>query len=371
MRFSVNYSKEKGPYVSCGGEEVFRLHDESTGVEAFHQFGNGDDAFRILNPNGIGFKRRPFAGEVIPSGLHAAWSGCLRTAISLVGANHTALPRPGYDPLNGLHTGLASLPDVPEKRRIDGSEDGPGITQVTYYELDNTGTSPLIYAHAGVERRATLMAGPYGTVYVIADDIKALSACRLGIVNHPNPLAQVGDRVILPNIDSECIVRDRDGKATIEMHPFVSASDKFLGAVVAERCFFLFIPPLDDGFVPMLLLREDGKGIGMRYRYVPDHPYAMVWYSPAGNYGLEFGDLPLGAPELDRLEMLHTYQPGEGWINELEIHFLNDEEAAKAFAAANKMDLSIVGPVDIEASGPDHAALAEAAATYNAKLLGV
>jgi len=362
-RFLCMYPKISGPY-SRGGEDVFVFVDQKTGIRVAHQFNNGGDAYEISDKDGPIFKERPFPGKVITPGLHEAWSGNLRTATKLVGANHTAFPRPGYDWMNGLHTGLASQPDIPERRRMDESDRETGVCQTAYYEVDATNTSPLIYAHAGVLRLPSLGISPYGgTVYRVHDEITALATCKLAILNHPNPLLRSGDRIVLPRTLG--VLRDRDGKAEIHEHPFVAASEHFLGQAVPERCFFAFIPPLNDGFVPILLLRQNGTAIGMRYFYQAKFPFIPIWYSPGGYCGLESGALPLGAEELTRLNMLPVFERGSGWTNIMELHFLDNPASVQAFMAANQMDGDVCGPVEILPSEKDHAALAEAATAYN------
>jgi hypothetical protein len=208
---------------------------------------------------------------------------------------------------------------------------------------------------------------PYGggTVYRVRDAITALDQCHMSIINHPNSLSMIGDRLVLPQ--TKCILRDRDGDAQLAQHPFVGVSEEFWKRCVPERCFFCHIEPLADGFVPVLQLRRNGQGIGMRYRYVADHPFISLWYSPGGYFGLESGDLPLGTTKLNELGILKMYNQGEGWVNEFEIHFLNDPAAAAAFVGLNHLDPTILGPEIVPWSGPNHDEVVLAAKHYNAE----
>lgn len=194
------------------------------------------------------------------------------------------------------------------------------------------------------------------TVLTRTDEIRALADSSVAQLEHINPLAPVGSRVILPWPRVDCVI-DRDGTTSPYANPFVEVTGEALAGRKKEHCFFTHIRPDDDGWVAAALQGPKGTGIGVRSKYDKRLPFFSVWFSRTGKkgvaaIGLEPGPLPLGAAETDRLEMRAVLEGGEEMTRMTELYFLDTSERMTTFLESNGMSAGSL-PKQFEKIGTD------------------
>jgi hypothetical protein len=195
-----------------------------------------------------------------------------------------------------------------------------------------------------------------GKVLTVDNEFTARRRCTLAPLDHFDPYAPAGSRVLLPWGQIVCIV-DRDGVTPEHMNPFREIRAETIEGMNKERCFFVLVRPLADGTIPLCLLypHEDKCGLGVRYSRAGWNKsfWIVVWYSPSTNrpewaaFGLEGGVLPLGGTRTAQLNLRPELCRGErlGW--KCEIHFLEDEDEIDLFLSANALDRNSTGPEEI------------------------
>ncbi|MFA6215460.1 MAG: hypothetical protein WC768_02740 [Patescibacteria group bacterium] len=368
-RLSVIRETVKGPFAPSGEEVVF-LRDSETGAKVTIQPDNGSDMIAIENPKGRSFRRRTVPGGVISPGNLAGMVGTLQTALMTIGANVTAIPTPGYAPFwHGLHMLLSIIPAEENSQKIDTNHADSVVSVQHRHKVSIANTDPRIACDLAITRRTTMaVCQSLGITIEQSDQVGAKTDCHISTLDHPNPLVEAGDQIILP-WKKVAILQDRDGNTPDGANPFTVIDHRFLGQAVPERCFFAHIRPNDKYQIPLLLKNRDNScGVGIVYDYLSRHPFVMIWYSPGGCCGLKYGDLPIGSDALYRLGMHELYTAGTALKKSFTIFLLNDEEAVRTFARRYQLDLAATGPTEISGCDENYVQLAEAAAATNTAL---
>jgi hypothetical protein len=355
-----------GPFTT-GPEEVLILRNNANGIEVVLQPSNGSDIIDVANPGGRLFKQRCVPGLVISPGILAGMlTGSLQTALMTIGPNITAIPTPGIDmspdPIHGLHTALAYTPPVPGSQSIKTT--AAFVSVGHNHEICVTNTDPRLACHLMVSRQTTLRDQEgLGTVIEQSDVVGVMKPGHVNMLDHPNMQTQPGDRIVLP-WNRVVVLQDRDGNTPQGANPFAGITNEFLGQPVRERCFFAAVRPDAAGLIPLLLLGQNGKGIGVVYKHLPNDPYICIWHSAGGYCGLERGSLPLGATKLHSRKMSTWYPTGASIEKWWAIHLLNDPVETANFCTTFGIEQGQAYARQIEGVLDNYAPLAEAVAAF-------
>lgn len=347
-----------GPCARQGAP--FVVLESGTGVRLYCQLDSGLDISHITGT------RWPFHCRSVPDSVAdgayvRASLGTLYHALGVLPAwNSTTLP--GFHEHTGLHAGLSGITTAREvmPRDIDGGASitvgyniGPGITG-NYF-------SQAIYA----TRTVMLYEEPLGNqkCVIIArdDEFEMQRECHMGHLEHPNVKFRRGDRICY-NPGALTCLRDRDGETPRGLNPFAGFDPEALSQFHAERCFLLHVlqvcPMGGESVVPMLLLAEDGTGLGFNSLPSENLPsWVMCWFSAMsdtdgeGVGSIEFGTLPFGAERAIALGLMPKLPKGAVVRRRTKIYLLDTPELVAAFVSRYGIETDASRyPTDI---GPD------------------
>jgi hypothetical protein len=177
----------------------------------------------------------------------------------------------------------------------------------TTYRISNAPTGNPAFNTEGTLKRNVSLAG---RVLTVTNEFQATRECTIAPLEHINPRVMARSRVLLPRDRVRCIV-DRDSPTPSHMDPFREVEDQAIRGSNAERCFFTYIEPADNGVVPVCLWQPDGTSLGFEFSCEGwTRPmFVMIWYSPSSDdpdkaiIGVEPGVPPLGGTRTDELRL--------------------------------------------------------------------
>lgn len=260
---------------------------------------------------------------------------------SRIGAWNTAW-EPGYHEYTGLHSGFTGCAPVGSEWRVVSAAD-PLCCIEAEYRLSWATTGNTFGQEVLASRRVGLREDDGVDVLWRSDVIEAVRTCIAGHLEHINPYAPIGARVVLPWDRVDCLF-DRDGDTPKHMNVFAGVEKEAIESVGKERCFLAHIRPdqSDQGWpVAVALVGPNGNGIGVRFRYDPRLPFTMIWYSPMTDQpdvavvGLEHGQLPLGHEETAALGIRPVLERGDTLSRYAEVVFCDTQEKMTAFQMRN------------------------------------
>lgn len=339
-----------GPYAPHGVPIVTLIGNGERPVEVDVQPDSGLEIPAIRIPGfWTRFLERRVEGAVMDGPNLLNSPNLAHQLASRIGAWNTAWEA-GYHEHTGLHSGFTGCAPVDSEWHVCGF-DGMTCVVAADYRLSWATTGNTFGQEVIARRRVRLCENDCGVVALQrSDEIEAVRTCTVSHLEHINPYAPIGSRVILPWERVDCIF-DRDGDTPKDMNVFTGVEKSAVEGVTKERCFFAHIRPdqSDSGWpVAVALVSSAGCGIGVRFRYDQRLPFTMIWYSPMtpeynrAVVGIEHGQLPLGHEETAALGVRPVLEQGSILSRYAEVIFCETPEKMAAFLKQNGMSMDPV-----------------------------